>query len=347
MMAIKFSSLLLVVLLVLMGAAAPSFETLMGKGTKHWQHVQQPQDQELLKKAEGLYSRPCQAGSKKIPKVVHFIWLGPRPFPPTSVENVRKWIADHPTWEFKFWTDRERETPCKGMERIVIRQYPFERLRRCFELSRNWGEKSDLLRYEILFFQGGLYVDHDMKSLRSFDNFHETFDFYCGLEPPHPPFVGWNVTVGNGLIGSAAGHPVLKKVIELVEGHWDELAKKYPGDDGFSKTQIVMERTYMPFTHGVAGAIDQKGWTDTIFPAAYFFAKAKMKPLYSKHFYANTWAQVEDKNVLYEKEVTHKVMKLEKKYRQLTQATVLALSFNFFLLCFYICYAKKEDLPCA
>ena len=330
---------------LLLGASSGQFETLMGKGTRHWRYVHQPQDVALLKKAESLYERPHKAGGKEIPRIVHFIWLGPRAFPAASVENVRRWIGEHPGWVFKFWTDRARDAPCKGMETVLIKRYPFERLRWCYESSQNWGEKSDILRYEILFHQGGVYADHDMKCLRSFKNFHEGYDFYCGLEPPHPPFVGLNVTVGNGLIGSSPGHPVLKRVIELVEGHWDELAKKYPGDDGYSKTQIVMERTYMAFTYAVRDQIDRPGFIDTIFPAAYFFAKAGMTPLYSKHFYANTWADFDGKKPPFERDVTKKVIKLEKKYQQLLGATVVSLSSNCILLFFYISYIKKAGRP--
>jgi glycosyl transferase-like sugar-binding protein len=197
------------------------------------------------------------------------------------------------------------------------------------------------LRYEILFHQGGLYVDHDMECLQSFEGFHRTYDLYCGLEPPHPSFVGWNVTVGNGLIASRAGHPALKRVMELVDRRWDELAQKYPGKDGFSRTQIVMERTYMAFTHAVIDQIDQRGFRDVIFPAAWFFAKKGMTPMYSKHFYANTWAQLDGKNPQFERDVQKSILKLEKRYSRVVFFALGALSFNLLLLGFVIFCGRK------
>jgi hypothetical protein len=325
--------------ILLMAAAPASFERLMGKGTKHWKHAHHPQDQALLKRAEALYGQPRRVGEEKIPKVVHFIWLGPKPFPPGSVETVRQWMACHPTWKFKFWTDRERQAPCNGMERVVFKTYPFERLKRCYEESQNWGEKSDLLRYELLYEQGGVYTDHDMKSLKSFEEFHKLYDFYCGLEPPHPSFAEYYVTVGNALIGAKPGHPVMRKVMERVLAHWDLLAQKYPGRDGFSRTQIVMERTYLPFTDGVLEKVTEEGM---IFPAAYFFAKSGMKPIYAKHLFANTWAQGEDKK--FEQEVVKKVGKLEKRAGQLEILTVVSLTFNFLLLGFLVCYSKTGTI---
>lgn len=317
--------------LILMAAAPLSFEGLMGKGTKHWRHAHHPHDQALLKKAEELYGRPGKVGGKTIPKVVHFIWLGPRPFPPLSVENVRKWMAGHPDWKFKFWTDRQREAPCNGMERVVFKVYPFEKMKGCYGLSHNWGEKADLLRYELLYEEGGVYVDHDMKALRSFEEFHEAYDFYCGLEPPHPSFAGYYVTAGNALIGSKPGHPVLKRVMEIVLAHWDALAQKYPGDDGFSKTQIVMERTYLPFTDAVLEKVSQG---DMIFPAAYFFAKSGMKPIYAKHFFANAWAEGKDKS--FEQAIAKGVAKLERRAGQFEVLVWSMLAFNFLLLVYFL-----------
>src|ERR1700722_4591002 len=89
------------------------FESLMGKGTSRWEFVQTKEDFENLKFFKSLYDtkKMLVAGMSKrifrVPKVVHFIWLGPKPFPRESVENVRSWIAKHPDWTIKFWTDRE------------------------------------------------------------------------------------------------------------------------------------------------------------------------------------------------------------------------------------------------
>src|SRR4029078_2446346 len=98
-------------------------------------------------------------GPYKIPPTVHFIWLGPKHFPPESVDNVRMWIAKNPGWKVKFWTDRKREAPCQGMEIAYVADFAFHCLEKCYRDSENWGEKSDILRYEILFQEGGVYVD--------------------------------------------------------------------------------------------------------------------------------------------------------------------------------------------
>ena len=106
------------------------FDQMMGRSTSHWQHVTQLQDQEVLERAKTIYFKNKSAqftheGPYKIPPIIHFIWLGDRPFPPQSVENIRTWIAQNPGWKVKFWTDRDREVPCEGMERVLIKDFNF------------------------------------------------------------------------------------------------------------------------------------------------------------------------------------------------------------------------------
>jgi hypothetical protein len=323
------------------------FDVLMGKGTKHWMNVQQEIDIEALSRYKELYDRNqdlCFEKSRqvKIPKVVHFIWLGPRAFPGESVENIRTWMAQNPDWEFKFWTDRPRDAPCHGMETILIKKYPFPLLGRCYEASENWGEKSDILRYEILYHQGGAYADHDANCLQPFDGLHGAYDFYCGLEAPHPLVVGFAVTAGNGVIGSRPGHPVIKEVIDFIDQHWDVLAEKYPGKDGFSRTQIVMERTYIALTHALKKKLDMTGNKDIVLPAAYFFAKPGIKSLYSKHFYANSWAKGDEDGKEFEKSAQKILNKIDKKLQNVLVFMGACLSFNLLLTGFGISLMKKR-----
>jgi hypothetical protein len=328
-------------------AEKDDFDLLMGKNSPHWAHVGQPEDIQALFRYKQLYDRQkelrhLKAAAVKIPKVVHFIWLGPRSFPGESVHNVRTWMAQNPDWTFKFWTDRPRDPPCHGMETILIKEYPFA-LGRCYAASENWGEKSDVLRFEILYHQGGVYVDHDANCLQPFENMHGAYDFYCGLEAPHPLVVGLNITAGNGVIGSRPGHPVVKQVIDLIDRRWEELAKKYPDKDGYSRTQIVMERTYLALTLALREKLDFPGNSDIVLPAAYFFAKPGIKPLYSQHFFANSWAK--DSNAADFEKGTQKILnKLDMKLRRTLVVVGIFLSFNLLLIAFGIIFSKKRKL---
>lgn len=324
------------------------FDLFMGQQSSHWKHVGQPVDRAALDRYKRLYDRQKEfrhrkAANVKIPKIVHFIWLGPRSFPKESVHNVRTWMAQNPDWTFKFWTDRPRDPPCHGMETVVMKEYPFPHLGSRYAASENWGEKSDVLRYEILYFQGGVYVDHDANCLQPFIGMHGAYDFYCGLEAPHPLMAGFNITAGNGVIGSRPGHPMVKEVIDLIDQRWDELAKKYSGNDGYSKTQIVMERTYLALTLALQKKIDLPGNSDIVLPAAYFFAKKGIKPLYSEHFFANSWAK-DGQDHTFEKQTQKILGKLDQKLEKTLTIIGIVLSFNLLLISFGLIFTKKLRL---
>lgn len=313
------------------------FDVLMGKKTKHWLHVRLPSDILALERYKALYEknkgkRLLKTSLYKIPKIIHFIWLGPRPFPPQSVENIRSWMAKNPTWTFKFWMDRPRDPPCTGMERVIIQEYPFLRLGRCYHASKNWGEKSDILRYEILYNQGGVCVDHDVSCLQSFDGLHGAYDFYCGLELPCPGIVGHHVVAGNAVLGSRPGHPLVQHLMDIVEQRWNVLAQKYPGNDGLSSKQIVMERTFIALTLALGDKIDTPGNTDIVFPAAYFFAKKGMASIYSKNFLANSWASGEDSKQGFEHYIQKLLFKVDKKVSKILLFSGIIIPFNFCLI---------------
>src|SRR5690606_3988528 len=95
--------------------------------------------------------------ASKIPQVLHFIWGGENPFPQESVKNIASWMKYHPSWTVKFWTDDpNRPIPIAGVEQHLISEVNMERIGPYFQTATNWGEKSDLLRYEILYQEGGI-----------------------------------------------------------------------------------------------------------------------------------------------------------------------------------------------
>ncbi len=346
---IKKGMFCLLPILLSISLQGSEFSRLMGKETPHWNYLVNREDFQTLEKFEELYEknkhlRFSEGSPYKIAKTVHFIWLGPRPFPPESVENVRTWVAHHPDWKFKFWTDRERLPPCKGMEVCLVDSFPFLFLRHCYDESDNWGEKSDVLRFEILYQEGGVYADHDANCLQKFDGLHQGFDFYCGLEAPHPPFAGRNITSGNGVIGARSFHPVVGRVIELIGKEWADLGEKYRGRDGYSRSQLVMERTYMKLSYALEERLEEDGNRDIVLPAAYFFAKKDIPSLYSKHFFADSWSDDSVHDVEFEKTTKKAMNKLQRRNKTILSIARVALVVNlsaFTLIFLYLVNQKK------
>lgn len=291
------------------------FETLMGKELPSWASLQSSEDFETLEFFKTLYekNKPLLFESHsvyKIPKVIHFIWLGPKDFPNESIKNVKSWIDNHPDWEYRFWTDRNRPLPHPKMQQKLIKDFTFTRLSDYFLKSGNVAEKSDLLRYEILDQQGGVYVDHDVFCIHAFDSLNQSYDFYCGLEMPTSQWLSSAVHTTNNLIASRPGHPILHYCMQWLEEKWDGIEKQYPGQDKESMIARVANRTFSAFFESVKNSIDQNNNKDIVFPAFYFNAPNDSSALLARHLYAGTWFENETK---FEKMARERLMLLSKK----------------------------------
>lgn len=323
------------------------FESLMGKGLSCWQYVETKEDLENIRFYKDLFAKmadPSKQAVGKIPKVLHFIWLGPKTFPSHSVQNVKSWIAKHPDWKVKFWTDRKRPLPHPSMEMHLVQDFPFERLQSFFYKTSNYGEKSDLLRYEILFQEGGVYVDHDVHCLQSFNEIHKKYDFYCGLDLPSETVLSSSVHATNNLIASMAHHPILDHAISWLTIHWNDIEAQYPGEDKEALINRVAHRTFTSFAEAVryfAG----KEHRDAIFPAFYFNAPDEKRAVYARHEYAGTWFENETP---FEKMARERLMLLSKKANKILLfcgvfTGLNVLGFIFLAYCFLRKNKRAQD----
>lgn len=300
---------------VLQRPSSDDFESLTGKDLPVWDYVQTKEDVEHLNLFKRMYDLKkgligASDEMQRIPKVVHFIWIGPRQFPRESVENVRSWMAKNPGWTFNFWTDRQRPLPCPGMKMRMIRDLNFLKLRDCFAKSDNYGEKSDLLRYEILYQEGGVYVDHDVKCFKPFDSLNKAYDFYCGIDMPYTSSLPSCIFTTNNLIGVRPGHPILSRCMEMVAEQWDLVEQEYPGTDRDSMLNRVLHRTFWLFGEAVKESVNNGENRDIVLPAYYFDAPKDELAIFARHQYAGSWHETES---AFEKMVRQRLMLLSKK----------------------------------
>ncbi|EKX49938.1 hypothetical protein GUITHDRAFT_67557, partial [Guillardia theta CCMP2712] len=95
------------------------------------------------------------------------IWLGGN-IPEQFLAWRNTWIDLHPEWQHILWTEEDVE------ELAMLNPEAYKN-------APNLGAKSDLLRLEVVWRFGGLYIDIDFECLKSFDVLHDHLDFYAGL----------------------------------------------------------------------------------------------------------------------------------------------------------------------
>lgn len=196
------------------------------------------------------------AGAPRTPHIIHHIWLGST-LPEVCAMFRQSWIDNHPSWTHILWTDnvsnyndtdlivtpeslheihdllQQQDLPPKII--VNVKHLQFSTLRQ-YQASKNYGEKSDILRYEILFLLGGLYVDTDFKCIHPFDDVHQACNFFAGLN-----FSDKEFNIFNGLIGTAPQHAILKSCIKKIRQQTlkrDDLDK-----NNILKRVAIMKRT--------------------------------------------------------------------------------------------------------
>ena len=78
--------------------------------------------------------------------------------------------------------------------------------------AKKWAFVADYIRLYALYTEGGIYLDSDVKTFKSFDEFLNE-DMFIGLELLGPDVIELEAAI----MGSEAGHPFLKECMERYE----------------------------------------------------------------------------------------------------------------------------------
>lgn len=205
----------------------------------------------FLSLSQNLYymnSHPAVKTAKKepIPKIIHQIWLG-GPMPKAYKQWMETW-QHIPGWEYRLWTDAEANQFGLANQQL-------------YDNAKNYGERANILRYEILHKFGGLYVDVDMECINVdfFEYAHQNYDFYVAMEP-----LDHGVAVCNAVIGSIPKHPLLAKMIDGMQTY----VETTPSADLPPKTNyfgpIYLSRKLVEY------GID-RDYVDVILPPTFFY----------------------------------------------------------------------------
>lgn len=131
-----------------------------------------------------------------IPKILHQIWIGPKPAPTKFMDTFRD---KHPDFEYIRWTESEIEKRGFQME--------------CTDAFNQMSEingKADILRWELLYKYGGIFQDADSACIEPFDDTFLDKTAFAGFE---------NETarlglVATGTMGFPPKHPLCRAAID-------------------------------------------------------------------------------------------------------------------------------------
>lgn len=126
----------------------------------------------------------------KIPKVIHYIWLGTRDLDRTSLKCMETWKKYLPDYEVRRWGDAE----C--MEMIRANKYASQ----AYD-AKKYAFVSDYIRVYVLYNYGGIYMDTDVQIFKNIDRFLNDDAFSSFEDANHIPTALMASAKGNEWMG--------------------------------------------------------------------------------------------------------------------------------------------------
>lgn len=136
-----------------------------------------------------------------IPKIIHQIWIGPKPAPTKFMDS---WRDKNPEFRYIRWNEQE----------IQKNLHIFSCQNRVNEIEEING-KADILRWEILYEYGGVFLDADSICIEPNDDILMKTNCFAGWEQEQirPGLIA------TGTMGFPPKHPLVKQAIEWIKAN--------------------------------------------------------------------------------------------------------------------------------
>lgn len=155
-----------------------------------------------------------------ITSIIHRIWLnepdGARDEMPAEFHRYgHEWEQLHPDWAVWEWRERHLLPP-------LVQQDVFDRAR---EICPNdWKRfEADLLRLELLYRFGGVYVDTDVQPLKPIGSLLHDVEAFAAWSPN---LAGGKPVLTNAVMGAQPGHPFIRACLDNIPNAVEQHASK-------------------------------------------------------------------------------------------------------------------------
>lgn len=213
-----------------------------------------------------------------IPKVIHYCWFGGKSLPRTACKCLESWKKVCPDYRIIRWDESN----------FNVRQHPF--VSSAYDAGA-WAFVSDWARLKILFDNGGIYLDTDVKLLKSLD---EILDNQCYIGVQQSDRL-CNTGLG---FGCAKASPVVHEMLGQYDGLVFDWARSKELACPHLNDEVVRSHGYMGDGMGDVERLDGL----TVYPSRYFdpIAPGDLQNLMcdetlSISLYANSWGSNWDK----------------------------------------------------
>lgn len=207
-----------------------------------------------------------------IPKKIHYIWLGGKPFPKLVTKCINSWRKFCPDYEIIRWDESNINLDCCSY------------CRKAYD-AKKFAFASDALRFHILKEHGGIYLDIDVELIKNLNNLLNSPAF-CGFE--NEKYVAPGLIFGSEQNG---------KVVDDMIKYYSTLEFEDYKDDRNLLTICAIVTEYLK-----EKGLQFSGQIETledivVYPKDYFCPKSmsdgkirKTSNTYAIHHYLSSWA---------------------------------------------------------
>lgn len=129
---------------------------------------------------------------KKIPKIIHYVWVGEKEKNDLFYACLSSWKRHLSDYEIKEWNEKTFDVDNNYQVKKALQQ-------------KNYAYASDIIRVWALKEYGGIYFDTDLMVLKNLDHLLN-YDMFLSYESKY-----W---LGSAVIGSVKEHPVLNLIYQ-------------------------------------------------------------------------------------------------------------------------------------
>lgn len=206
---------------------------------------------------------------QKIPKKIHYVWVGGAAKPEAMLECIASWEKYCPDYEIIEWNESNFDLDRYPVVKKALAQ-------------RNWAFVSDVIRLWAIYNYGGIYFDTDVEVVRPLDGLL-VYDAFLAYESKY-----W---FASATCGGARGHEFFKECLARYETESEINFSANPL--AVHNLSATAKRLYGIKTNGKTAVLDNNIAllaVDYFSPLDYMSKRLKITDnTYAVHRFATTW----------------------------------------------------------
>lgn len=181
----------------------------------------------------------------KIPKIIHYCWFGRGDKPKLVNKCIESWKKAMPDYYLKEWNEDNFNINCNSYvsEAYEVKKYAFV---------------SDYVRIYALYNYGGIYMDTDVKALKSLDKFLSEESFW-GFEEKN--------YIATSTIGAVKGNKIIKMFLD----YYENKSFSMENCQGIALTNVrIVTELFLELGLKMDGSKQNINKVGTVYPQEYF-----------------------------------------------------------------------------